>query len=79
MVLENGLEAEPLEEAVEDGEDTDGGGVEGPACGACDPAGPERWRGWLPGACGFVIQGSSPDAFWPRWWVRASGLPAPPP
>jgi len=58
--LEDGFEAEPVEEAIEDRQDTDGGGVQGPACGASDPAGPERWRGLLAGACGFLIQESFP-------------------
>ena len=53
VVAEERLEAEPFEEAVEDRQDADGVGVEGPAGGAGDPAGPERWRGrWL-GRAGF--------------------------
>ena len=55
MVAEDGLEAEPVEEAVEDRQDTDGVGVEGLACGAGDPAGPERWRGLLAWACWFCL------------------------
>ena len=53
VVAEDRLEAEAVEEAVEDRQDTDGVGVEGAAGGAGDPAGPERWRGWPAGACGF--------------------------
>jgi hypothetical protein len=60
MVPEDGLEAEPVEEAVEDRQGTDGVGVESLACGAGGPAGPERWRGRLAGACRWVIHVSSP-------------------
>lgn len=42
VVAEDGLEAEPVEEAVEDRQDTDGEGAEGPACGAGGPSGPLR-------------------------------------
>jgi hypothetical protein len=75
----DGPEAEPLDEAVKDRQGADGVGVEGTAGGAGGTAGPERWRGRLVGACGFVVHGSSPDADQPRWRVRASGPLAPPP
>ena len=42
VVTEERLEAEAVEEAVEDRQDTDGGGVEGMAGGAGDAAGPQR-------------------------------------
>src|SRR5262245_7645291 len=45
VVAEDGLEAKPVEEAVEDRQGTDGVGVEGPACGAGGSAGLEWWRG----------------------------------
>ena len=81
VVTEERLEAEAVEEAVEDRQDTDGGRVEGMAGGAGDAAGPQRWRGWPAGASGFLIRihGSLPDEFWLRWWGRANGPPASPP
>ena len=54
VVAEESLEAEPVEEPIEDRQGADGVGVEGAAGGAGDPAGPERWRGLLAWAGGFV-------------------------
>ena len=55
VVAEDGLEAEPVEESVEDRQDTDGGGVESPAGGAGGPSGPKRWRGLMTGMPRLLI------------------------
>ena len=75
VVAEERLEAEPLEEAVEDRQGADGGGVEGPAGGAGDPAGPERGRILRAGACGFLIHEGLPRCYLASM-AGAGGRPA---
>ena len=76
MVAEDRLEAEAVEEAVEDRQGTDGVGVEGAAGGAGDPAGPERWRGPAGRGGRLVIHERSPRAFWPdRCGSRTAARP----
>jgi hypothetical protein len=55
VVAEDRLEAESVEESVEDREGADGVRVEGAAGGAGDPAGPEWWRSLLAGAGGLAM------------------------
>ena len=74
MVAEDRLEAEPVEEAVEDRQGTDGVRVEGAAGGVGDPAGPERTRGLLGGARGFLIHEGIPRCV-PGSMTLAAGPP----